>query len=441
MFDYGFIYKVRMFFYLPSDDASNVVETNVEIHSTYRLNTLNRDWHRSLNPNGIGGEAHTLITNLSNSEGEPYSQVRVSVKHVGGYAKGDPIISEAVKTLQFVLGLGRSRNVSYTAPSTYKLAIVLPDHDDMAILVEKGTTYYKLMNQRIKKKNLLTAISRYLFRSATERDGVKLLTFLMGTLDLPENISYVLENRIPYHFFDLNTRTKVNCRLNAKLIGVDEVAIEVSDGIWGSLPIQELDTMVNTFYYGHKRSVKWRNCSPRTLWTRCIGEPPSDSQLDLMKEFLLQNRTKDLIENRAKELMNSLVDKYPDRINIIEHEYPRRDGIGTRKIMFVSGKMCDWAIIEQGGSATQMVKVYVWKEDDAKWSGGICIDNIHSTSSLGDQFAARALALLNDNVTVKLVHTIKRHIEEDVLNGERESRYPIPIPEIDNMTELWRERF
>ena len=34
--------------------------------------------------------------------------------------------------------------------------------------------------------------------------------------------------------------------------------------------------------------------------------------------------------------------------------------------------------------------------------GPICIDNMTKNSSVGDQFAARALALLNDKITIKL---------------------------------------
>ena len=42
--------------------------------------------------------------------------------------------------------------------------------------------------------------------------------------------------------------------------------------------------------------------------------------------------------------------------------------------------------------------------------GPICIDNMSGGSSLGDQFVARALALLNDTLTVKIVSTIKRYL-------------------------------
>ena len=44
------------------------------------------------------------------------------------------------------------------------------------------------------------------------------------------------------------------------------------------------------------------------------------------------------------------------------------------------------------------------------WTGPICIDNMSEGSSLGDQFAARAFALLNDTMTIKMVNTIKRYL-------------------------------
>ena len=47
------------------------------------------------------------------------------------------------------------------------------------------------------------------------------------------------------------------------------------------------------------------------------------------------------------------------------------------------------------------------------WRGPICIDNMARGSSVGDQFVARALALLNDTVTVKIVNTIGRYLTAD----------------------------
>ena len=54
--------------------------------------------------------------------------------------------------------------------------------------------------------------------------------------------------------------------------------------------------------------------------------------------------------------------------------------------------------------------------------GPICIDNIHRNSSKGDQFAARAMALLNDKMTVAMVNTIKSYIPKEILEGKKECR-------------------
>ena len=47
---------------------------------------------------------------------------------------------------------------------------------------------------------------------------------------------------------------------------------------------------------------------------------------------------------------------------------------------------------------------------------------MHMNSSLGDQYASRALALLNDNITVTLVYTIDKYLPKWVLNGEKTSK-------------------
>jgi len=44
-------------------------------------------------------------------------------------------------------------------------------------------------------------------------------------------------------------------------------------------------------------------------------------------------------------------------------------------------------------------------------------------SSVGDQFAARAMALLNDKVTITLVNTIKRYLnDEEHYDGQFDTR-------------------
>lgn len=157
--------------------------------------------------------------------------------------------------------------------------------------------------------------------------------------------------------------------------------------------------------------------------------------------------------------MNGLVEKYPDRINIIDYSNGRGNS-NKYRIMLVAGRLADWVIVNTGrASATQKVRVYVWDntyprqspdkdktlndneqiwlEQGGKFNGSICIDNIHSNSSLGDQYAARALALLNDVVTVKLVNTISKYIPEQALSGKVESRFLLPVGEMDAESLDW----
>ena len=62
-----------------------------------------------------------------------------------------------------------------------------------------------------------------------------------------------------------------------------------------------------------------------------------------------------------------------------------------------------------------MVSTFVYQPSNEDkqwgWTGPICIDNMARGSSLGDQFATRALAVLNDNMTVASVNTIKGYLK------------------------------
>ena len=91
--------------------------------------------------------------------------------------------------------------------------------------------------------------------------------------------------------------------------------------------------------------------------------------------------------------------------------------------MVVRGKVADWVLTDSTyKSNIQAVSTYVYNyiEDPEQqnyyegWLGGpICIDNMTKHSSLGDQFAARAMALLNDNITISIVSTIKSYLKDD----------------------------
>tara|TARA_R110002020_G_scaffold180072_3_gene374010 strand:- start:2729 stop:4117 length:1389 start_codon:yes stop_codon:yes gene_type:complete len=450
MFDhYGNKYNCEFRIYGANDDNKTYHKTYVDIYSTYPISKFeNLD---SMDPyNRWTYETGTERRDTHQRGNKIIVSCRLSRRV---YTKGEPLVVEIKETLQSVLGWGTRRwGTSHKPPETFKVAFVLPN-SGMAVMVEKGKTYYQLMSHRVRKKNLLLALSRFIYRSCFEDDPKALLTFIIKMITMPENVSYVLENRTPFFFFNVKERQKVNCRLRTIMINNTECALEISDGVWAPISINDLDIMVNYFYHEHTRAKKWANMSPKKLWTVLMGEPPSESQLQLMREFLMQNRTQDIVEDRAKQLMNSLVVKYPDRIKIVDKVIENQ----TYQLMIVRGKLCDWVIINSTYKThTQKVKTYVFISASYEYNektllprlggqfkGPICIDNIHTNSSLGDQYAARALALLNDNVTVKLVNTISKYIPQDILEQNAifteigESRFGVKWEDLDSSLDDW----
>ena len=321
----------------------------------------------------------------------------------------EPTIA-AIKTwLGQALGISSRGNKK----KTFLGYVHLGHKSNPAILaVMKNDTRYSLNGIMASKDTVITAISRTIFKSCFTDDPNELIKSAWQNVKLPESISYALENRMPFHWYKKGVR--VDVRLNVKLIDDEECALEISDGVWAPIGIKNLHTMLNFYWHGKQRG-SWKFLSPKKLWIRLLDKEPTDAQLRLMLAFLEQNRTSKIVEERAKELMVSLQQQYPNRIKIIEQE--------GRTNMFVRGKMADWVLTDSTyKSSIQSVSTYVYNyseyEDDRSYAEGwlagpICIDNMTKHSSLGDQFAARAMALLNDNITSKIVSTIKNYLKDD----------------------------
>ena len=141
-----------------------------------------------------------------------------------------------------------------------------------------------------------------------------------------------------------------------------------------------------------------------------MGKNPSESELKVMVAFLQQNRTRDLVEARALELVADMVIQHKGRLVA---EYSGKQLV----TLYVAGKDYDWKLTNNKfKSDIQMVSTYVWQpihgneESRCDWKGPICIDNMAGNSPIGDQFAARALALLNDSFTITIVNTISSYL-------------------------------
>tara|TARA_Y100000310_G_scaffold76164_1_gene72592 strand:- start:183 stop:1292 length:1110 start_codon:yes stop_codon:yes gene_type:complete len=299
-----------------------------------------------------------------------------------------------------------------SGPVTVKIG-----ENKLICIVEKRNGRFMLNGKGMTNDVLLTALAKTIYLSTTTNEPIALFNKLYEAIDLPENVTFALENRVPYHWFENYKRIKVS--LNVIQISNKECAIEISDNIWGTISIKDLNTFMNYYRLG-KRRGSWKMLSPASLWGRLMGKDPTESQLILMKAFLMQNRTQDIVEERAEQLLKDLLNQYPDKLKLVIEKTKDRN---IRHI-YVRGKLADWLLIESAmKQGYQLVSTYLFTHDEKKikcqngyWDGPICIDNLNDKSSVGDQFATRAIALMNDYIILKRVSTLSRRLKDFELN-------------------------
>lgn len=278
---------------------------------------------------------------------------------------------------------------------------------ELTIFIEKKSGRHYVNGVYVSLANMADVLARVLYRSCFEDDPSALNKTLWKYLQTPENINYVLENRLPYFFYQDYERHDV--RLNVQRIAHSKCAIEISDGLWGEISFSDLDKYCNFYVHGQKRGT-WPYSSPKKLFSKLLLREPSSAELNLMVAFLQQNRKQDIVERRAFELINEMVEQRPYQLFPVWNEENKLD------TLFVRGKDYDWKLECRNykSTGTQDVSTYVWQpttsEKEVRWRGPICIDNANADSSIGDQFAARAMALLNDRFTIEIVSTIKSYI-------------------------------
>jgi hypothetical protein len=332
----------------------------------------------------------------------------------------EPTIAAIKEWVQGTLQLNRRGRKDY---STY--VTIGPIDTGLTLLVNKIGTRYHLMGEMQSKDTIVTSIARTIYKSCFSTDNDSLYSYMLYHLRLPANVSYALENRAPFHWYKKGV--KIEVRFNVKMIGPDKCALEISDGVWGEITVKQLNIYMNYYWLGQLKG-SWKLLSPRKLWKKIMKKEPTEGQLKMMIAFLEQNRTDDLVQDRALELVSSLEKQYPNRLAV-------KWSNNKKKIqsMAVRGKLADWIITDnEFKSDIQAVSTYLFAHDNegsgrieyqtGTLRGPICIDNMTKNSSIGDQFAARALALLNDTFTVKIVNTITRYLTIEHCEGQHSCR-------------------
>lgn len=284
----------------------------------------------------------------------------------------------------------------------------------------------------VSKENAEKVVSKIINRLCFETSCERMKEYTKMLLTVPPRVVHALENRTPYRYFRDGERVKV--RLNTKRISEKECALEISDSVWIPIKNKDLDSFIKYHKESNNRSRKW-NLSPMNLIRTLDIETHrnmSASAEKVMHHFLDQNRTQKLVEERAQKLLTEMEEKFPTKLKVFMHK-DSEDDDEPRKSMLVNGKLADWVIMPQrrvhnvhqsvevyavGGQGPNRQHTVALGQYDLK--GPICIDNVHSNSSIGDQIVSRALALLNDHVAVQAIHTLKGYVPSNVIRVDKE---------------------
>ena len=324
---------------------------------------------------------------------------------------------------------------------------------DSTLVFQKNKPHFFLNGEKANKSIIMANLSKIFYRSCFEVSSRRMDTYVNRLMLFPPNVMHSVENRTPYSFYDKSgSMKKQEVRINTKIISDKECALEISDGVWANITVKDLNSFINFHRFGQKRSEKW-GVAPEYIWEKLLNYAPSVTQTKLMYAFLKQNRTQDLVEQRARELMIELGESYPDKIKLFTYDETEKQRPLTG--MLVRGVKCDWFILERrSGSATQKVttkrfSLYLNSGESSTvtrsvgstiqhWDEpmrvigrmqDVCVDNIHRNSSLGDQFATRAMTLMNDVSSASRISTISL---------PKEDFHRVPEEYIENLQELFR---
>lgn len=300
------------------------------------------------------------------------------------------------------------------------------------------------VNHKLFKHKVFSSINGKVFKTTEDFDSM-LTTIALKTADLtytntditvwrkdvktaieiPVDIKYAITNRTPYSFYyidnDKQDITLKEVLLNVKRISANECAIELSDGVWGSFNFEAMQLFIEAYRYSRRNA--YSNISPRQLFVLSMGRTPSEAENELMIHYLMQNRTSDIVADRASKMLDDIVSKHSSKVFVKYNDKKPNNVFSHIDYIKVRGIGCDWKIIPNSKSKAidvgrQAVKTRIFRGNG--YSDPICIDNSNNNSPLGDQIATRILATMNDEYMVSRIHTVSSLYREYEGRRDRE---------------------
>tara|TARA_R100001082_G_scaffold41412_3_gene22014 strand:+ start:266 stop:1423 length:1158 start_codon:yes stop_codon:yes gene_type:complete len=307
------------------------------------------------------------------------------------------------------------------------------------IAVRKVGNRYTVNGFRCNYNDIMTVVTRVLMRSVyvdADDEGWKALDeYLTRCVKMPMELSYVLENRVPYKYF--NDKGELSeCRLNVAQVGPEDFALELNDAFWYDITLRELKQFVNSYLKDDRRG-KFYAISPEELVYTLGGNRASEAQIAVIKAFMSQNRQAENVEKRAMELLDQMAKNYK-QVKTIKFKASKDQE--AQLALAIQGKLTDWIIADNGMKrGVQDVSTYMLQkgagnnslvklnklnvDDEVGLIGPICIDNMMSGAAKGDQYAARAMAVMNDNVLGSYVSTVRSYLDRITKDSDLAGRF------------------
>lgn len=316
-------------------------------------------------------------------------------------------------------------------------------------LAKNGRTYF-INGEKISFNHLSKLLTMIILKMNKYTDSEEIDDDILDFLETPIEINDAVINKIKYKFIT-EAGDVEETLLEIEKISSDSVAIQFYTDIWVEMNHRQAVMFIRACNGG---SNKYSAIPYQELYHLCTGEYLTNSQEKVIEAFMIQNKSSTLVTKRSMELVEKLHKTFP---NVYPYEQLDETGSkATHRGLYVRGPGTSW-IITHGYADGQHVLgrqnvqtcnlyhavvptnaeswIYKLKEKDADFStiyrdlgirnnvttdginiycnrGSICIDQMDTNISLGDQIASRVMVFINDKNNINTVSTLRGYEKE-----------------------------
>ena len=182
-------------------------------------------------------------------------------------------------TVETVANGFKSLITAHLSSTSSRKNILLFDFNDFHISVKNARGSVVLNGQTMTRTIAARHLAALCFQTKDTYTREKVRDKFFKITSIPPDVNYAIINRAPYSFYEKGKYIK--CRLNVKQISSKEVALEISEGIWGTLTIKQFLGYLSHYLHGTNRG-SWAFTSPERLYERVMGREGRESAIKVM---------------------------------------------------------------------------------------------------------------------------------------------------------------